>query len=322
MKLTEAVDQFLVHLAVDRGLANSTCEVYARDLGRPQKPKNPKEPKQCDRRRALGLIESLEDPEIQNVDASAVREHMDRLMRRGRKAHTRARAMSAIKQLFRYLRAEGLLANNPLAEIERPRTRRPIPDVLSVKELEALIEAPDLETQGKLNPIGIRDRAMLELLYGSGLRVSELVSLRLGDLFYESQNCRVLGKGRRERLVPLSENGVVALKRYSEEVRPGWSRSPGIEEVFLSRRGGVITREAIWYRVRAYARKAGVRKRITPHLLRHAFATHLVEGGADLRSVQELLGHVDISTTEIYTHTSAERLRVLVDRRHPRGSKN
>ena len=295
MQLTEAVDRFLIHVSVDRGLAESTREAYARDLG--------------------ALVESLDDPPVAGIDARGIRRHIDRLERNGLAVPTRARSLSAITQLFSYLRAEGLVSSDPLADIERPRSRRPMPRVVSALELADLIEAPDEDT-----PLGIRDRAMLELLYGSGLRVSELIGVALGDLFLKSRGVRVLGKGRRERLAPLGEVSARALERYLEQVRPRWLRTPGNEQVFLSRHGRPLTRQAVGYRVRFYARVSGVRERVTPHLLRHSFATHLLEGGADLRSVQELLGHADIGTTEIYTHTSRERLRELVNQRHPRGS--
>lgn len=335
MRLSEAARKFIGHLELDRGLAESTLGAYRRDLGLPpERPDKRQQPKKPPKEPDCGLIQSLGDPEISSVDAHAVRGHLEGLMNRELGAATRARALSAITRLFAYLRAEGELAGDPLAGLDRPRIGRRIPDVLSVKEVEALIEAPDLKTS-----VGIRDRAMLELLFGSGLRVDELVSLELGDLFFESQNCRVRGKGGRDRFVLLSEIGVEILRRYLDEVRPRWLKtvrslkpwSTGVEKVFFSRRNtfarreGVdsdvkLTREAVWYRVRVYARQVGVRKRITPHLLRHAYATHMVEGGADLRSVQKLLGHADIGTTEVYTHTNRERLQKLVDERHPRGS--
>ena len=176
-----------------------------------------------------------------------------------------------------------------------------------------LIEAPDE------SPLGIRDRAILEILYAAGLRVSELTALRLSDLQLESRACRVQGKGRRERLALLGEPAVHWLSRYLEEVRPRWQRGSGDEHVFISRRGTKLTRQSVWYRVRHYGRRAGVVQELTPHVLRHSFATHLLEGGADLRAIQEMLGHADIGTTEIYTHVSRKRLHDLVESRHPRG---
>jgi integrase/recombinase XerD len=165
--------------------------------------------------------------------------------------------------------------------------------------------------------LGIRDRAMLEVLYAAGLRVSELVGLERSDLYLESRTCTVQGKGRRERVALLGEPAVAWLVRYLEEVRPRWAKAS--DRVFLSQRGAGLSRQAVWYRIRHYARKVQIHQKITPHVLRHSFATHLLEGGADLRAVQEMLGHADIGTTEIYTHVSRKRLHEVVERRHPRG---
>jgi integrase/recombinase XerD len=188
--------------------------------------------------------------------------------------------------------------------------------VLSGAEVEALLAAPHD------SPLGLRDRAMLETLYAAGLRVSELTGLSLAQLDLGSRACLVEGKGRRQRLALLGEPCAAALRRYLEEVRPRWSRREGrgaSDAVFLSPRGHGLSRQAVWYRVRHHARLAGVRTPLSPHGLRHSFATHLLEGGADLRSVQEMLGHADIATTEIYTHVSRKRLREVVERAHPRG---
>lgn len=293
MNLHSAIDVFLTHLAVERGLAPATLEAYGRDL-------------------AL-LVQSLGDISMTAIDAHALRRHFEHLEARGQASSTRARARSAVSRLLAFLRGEGLLAGDPLAELGRPRRRRRVPRVLSPREVAALIEAP-----GE-SPLGVRDRAVLEILYAAGLRVSELVSLKLSDLHLESRACRVLGKGRRERLALLGEPAVHWLSRYLEEVRPRWVKARANDHVFLSRRGGALTRQAIWYRIRHYAQLEGVAEKISPHMLRHSFATHLLEGGADLRAVQEMLGHADIGTTEIYTHVSRKRLHDLVERRHPRG---
>jgi len=288
-----AIDAFLAHLAVERGLSPATVEAYGRDLG--------------------FLAQSLGDREVDGIKASDLRRHFARLEARGHAASTRARAQSAIAQLLAFLRAEDLLANDPLAELARPRRGRRIPRVLSRQEVTALIEAPDDSA------LGIRDRALLEILYAAGLRVSELVTLRLSDLHLESRAFTVQGKGRRERLALLGEPAVHWLSRYLQEVRPRWSKDDKDERVFLSQRHASLTRQAIWYRIRHYALQAGITQKITPHVLRHSFATHLLEGGADLRAVQEMLGHADIGTTEIYTHVSRKRLHDLVESRHPRG---
>lgn len=293
MNLHTAIDALLTHLAVERGLSTSTLEAYARDL--------------------RALADTAGDIAVQRLDATVLRRHVDRLERDGKSAATRARALSAISRLLTYLRAESVLDEDPLVDLGRPHGRRPLPRVLSCDEVRSLLEAPDSEE------VGVRDRAMLEVLYAGGLRVSEIVDLQLAQLDLESHTCRVIGKGRRERLTLLGEVAVERLRLYLEEVRPRWRRDPSIEHVFLSRRGGPLTRQAVWYRVRHYARAVGIERKLTPHVLRHSFATHLLEGGADLRAVQEMLGHADIGTTEIYTHVSRERLQSLVESRHPRG---
>jgi integrase/recombinase XerD len=293
VELEVAIDAFLTHLAVERGLSPATVEAYGRDLA--------------------GLVRSVGAVAVERVDAGAVRRHLEALEARGCSASTRNRALSAISRLLAYLRSEGVLRGDPLADLERPRPARRVPAVLGLDEVEALIAAPD-ET-----PLGIRDRALLEVLYAAGLRVSELCSMRLADLQLEARCCTVQGKGRRQRLALLGEPAVARLSRYLEEVRPAWIRGAGPEQVFVSRRGGALTRQAVWYRIRHYGRVVGMAHKLTPHVLRHSFATHLLEGGADLRVVQEMLGHADIGTTEIYTHVSRRRLRELVERRHPRG---
>ncbi|MBW2279609.1 MAG: site-specific tyrosine recombinase XerD [Deltaproteobacteria bacterium] len=293
MRIEASIDAFLSHLAVERGLAASTVQAYARDLA--------------------ALLETSGGIAVSAVDARLLRQHVERLEATGRGASTRARALSAIAQWLAFLRREGAMVEDPMADMHRPRRGRKVPRVLSVNEVRVLIEAPGEE------PIGIRDRAVLETLYAAGLRVSELTTLRLSDLQLSALVCRVFGKGRRQRIAPLGEPAVHWISRYLEEVRPRWVQGDAVEEVFVSNRGRSVTRQAIWYRIRHYARLAGVRGHITPHVLRHSFATHLLEGGADLRVVQEMLGHADIGTTEIYTHVSRERLQSLVESRHPRG---
>jgi integrase/recombinase XerD len=293
MKIDAAIDAFVNHLRVDRGLSVATVEAYGRDLA--------------------GLAETLGSRSVKSIDAESLRRHLSHLEARGLASSTRARALSAISRFLQFLRAEGELQTDPMATLSRPRRERPVPHVLSCREVESLLLAPDLR------PVGIRDRAMLETLYAAGLRVSELAGLRVPDLHLDARVCRVQGKGRRERLAPLGEPAVRWIGRYLEEVRLRWARGSVEERVFVSSRGTGLSRQAIWYRIRHHARSIGIERRITPHVLRHSFATHLLEGGADLRAVQELLGHADISTTEIYTHVSRDRLRRLVEERHPRG---
>lgn len=296
MRLDNAIDAFLTHLAVERGLAQATIEAYGRDLAT--------------------LAKTLGDRAVGELNAKRIRHHLERLEEQGISATSRNRALSAISQLLRYLRAEGAIQADPLADVDRPKRGRGIPHVLGIQEIENLIEAPDTTCA-----LGVRDRAILEVMYAGGLRVSELVGLKLEDLLLESRVCRVFGKGRQQRLAPLGEPAVEWLSRYLKDVRPDWVGDDAPDYVFITRRrgGGGVTRQAIWYRIRHYARLAGIERKITPHVLRHSFATHLLEGGADLRVVQEMLGHADIGTTEIYTHVSRERLHNVVERSHPRG---
>ncbi|MCE2391224.1 MAG: tyrosine recombinase, partial [Proteobacteria bacterium] len=265
MKIDPAIDAFLNHLAVERGLSPATVEAYGRDLTR--------------------LAETLGPREVEGIDTPAIRRHLDRLLERGLTAASRGRALSAISRFLAYLRAERVIAHDPLADVARPRRGRAVPKVLGREQVEALIAAPD-ET-----PLGIRDRALLELLYAAGLRVSELVALRLGELHLDERAFRVVGKGDKQRIALLGEPAAARLGRYLAEVRPRWARDPRVDAVFVSRRGRGLTRQAVWYRIRHYARRIGLSEAPGPHALRHSFATHLIEGGADLRSVQELLGH-------------------------------
>jgi integrase/recombinase XerD len=295
VRIDAAIEAFRVHLAVERGLSPATIEAYGRDLA--------------------AFAETVAGCALEQVDAAAVRRHLLRLEGRGQAARTRARALSALSRLFAWARAEGVSRADPLAEVARPRRSRRVPRVLSQADVTALLAAPD-ET-----PLGIRDRALLETLYAAGLRVSELAGVRLADLELDARVCRVTGKGRRQRLAPLGDVAVRSLERWLGEVRPLWVAGSGADHVFISPRGEGLTRQAIWYRVRHWGRVAGLAGPLTPHVLRHSFATHLLEGGADLRAVQEMLGHADIGTTEVYTHVSRERLAALVESRHPRGAR-
>jgi len=293
VRLDAAIDAFLAHLAVERGLSQATIEAYGRDLA--------------------ALAATLGDVEVASIDPASLRTHIERLASRGLAGSTRARSLSAISRLLAWLRAERVLVHDPLADLERPKQSRKIPQVLSVDEVIALVRAPDE------SDVGLRDRAILELLYAAGLRVSEATTLRLSDLRLASRSLTVLGKGRRQRLALVGEPAVLALERYLAEVRPRWVRDADVAEVFVTARGAGMTRQAVWYRLRAYGLTVGIAHKLTPHVLRHSFATHLLEGGADLRIVQEMLGHADIGTTEIYTHVSQKRLHDLVNARHPRG---
>ncbi len=237
------------------------------------------------------------------------------LAQRGRSASSRslARSLSSLRRFYRYLVREGLRPDDPSELIEMPKLGRPLPATLSEAEVEALLAAPDVNTS-----LGLRDRAMLELLYATGLRVSELTGLGLEQVSRQQAVVRVLGKGGKERLVPMGDEAWRWLERYLRDARPELSRGP-CDAVFLSCRGQGMSRQAFWQIIKRYARQAGITKPLSPHTLRHAFATHLLNHGADLRVVQLLLGHSDLSTTQIYTHVAKERLQAFHGRHHPRG---
>jgi integrase/recombinase XerD len=232
----------------------------------------------------------------------------------GASSRTMARLLSSLRKFYRYQMREGRIDEDPSARIESPRLGRPLPKSLSEAEVELLLAAPDLETS-----LGWRDRTMLELLYASGLRVSELVSLRCAQINLRQGVVQVIGKGSKERLVPLGEEALDWVLRYSRDVRPGLLRGRTSDFLFPGRNDGPMTRHAFWHRLKTHAVRAGIRSTLSPHTLRHAFATHLVNHGADLRVVQMLLGHSDLSTTQIYTHVARERLRDLHAAHHPRG---
>jgi integrase/recombinase XerD len=300
VELAGAVDGFLAHATVERGLAPGTIQAYGRDL--------------------LRFLEFLEGKGVRRL-AQLRREHLTgflaRLERDGLGGRSRARALVAVRRWLRHLGAAGALARDPTEGVAAPRFDRPLPRVLRTDEAVALIEAVDPST-----PLGVRDRAMLEVLYGGGLRVSELVKLPLGGLDLRAGLARVMGKGSRERMVPLGGPALDALGAYLEVGRPVLARGAAraSDAVFLSRRGAPMTRQNFFARLRGVAVAAGIpRERVSPHVLRHAFATDLLEGGADLRAVQSMLGHADLSTTQIYTHVSRSRLRQTVEERHPRG---
>ncbi|MGR6036083.1 MAG: site-specific tyrosine recombinase XerD [Candidatus Nitrosoglobus sp.] len=287
---------FLDALWLEEGLAENTLVAYRRDLESFSRWLYP---------RGRTLIEA------QREDLLAYLAHQRDM---SVKAHSIARSLSSLRRFYRYLVREKICDGDPSARIEAPRLGRPLPNSLTEKEVEALLIAPDLGCS-----LGLRDRAMLETLYATGLRVSELVSLTLPQINTRQGVVRLSGKGNKERLVPLGEIALSWLDRYSREVRPELLKAQVSEILFLTRRKAAMTRQAFWYLIKRYARQAGIQKALSPHTLRHAFATHLLNHGADLRVVQMLLGHTDLSTTQIYTHVAKARLQQLHQQHHPRG---
>ena len=251
---------------------------------------------------------------LNDVKTDDVRSFLIFLREKGLARSTVARYLSSIKSFYRYLYTEKLILNNPIEIIDSPCPWRKLPNVLSAEEVDALIAAPDIKTSA-----GLRDHAMLELLYATGLRVTELISLKLGDVDLGVGYLRTLGKGSKERVVPFGDAARIAIENYILRVRPSVSQKTESTDLFLTRRGTTMTRQGFWKILKKYITKAKISGNVSPHTLRHAFATHLLERGADLRSVQQMLGHSDISSTQIYTHILKERMREVHDRFHPRG---
>jgi integrase/recombinase XerD len=291
------LEQFRDYLIFERGLSERTVSAYHRDVTRWAQVMT-----------RLGV----EGPGT--ATTAQAREWVFDLKQAGLAASSIRRAQSALRTYFAFLLADGAVERDPTEDLESPRVARNLPEFLSRREVELLLDAPDAS-----RPLFWRDRAILEFLYASGVRVSELVELPLRALDLQEGFATVFGKGAKERWVPLGGPAVRALERYLGQVRPGLDRGSGEGRVFLNVRGRPLRRESVWSLVRQAARRAGITRTVSPHTLRHTFATHLVEGGADLAAVQELLGHADISTTQIYTHLDREHLRRMHRRYHPRG---
>ncbi len=281
-------------LRLERGLSDNTVSAYRHDLEQFARGVSSKAPAAITRNDVLEHLMKLRD---EKLAASSV----------GRK-------LVAIKVFFRFLLAQGLLRADPTSVIESPRLMKGLPDVLDVEEVARLLKAAD----GRDGKKSLRDRAILELLYASGLRVSEAASLKLPDINQEAGFLRCVGKGGRERVVPVGSHALKWLQKYLTEARASFGPKPESRQIFLNRFGQPLSRQSIWGIIRFYAREAGIRKRITPHTMRHSFATHLLEAGADLRVVQELLGHASIATTQIYTHVDRARLKKIHAQFHPR----
>jgi integrase/recombinase XerD len=286
------IDAYLDHLRVERGLAKNTLEAYARDLGR--------------------LTSRLpERAGAKDVTEEVVARLLVENVKTGFGARSSARQLSALRGFFKFLVKERAVEADPTALVERPRLGRKLPKVLSFAEIERLLEAPPVDTDR-----GMRDRAMIQLMYASGLRVSELCALELGDLDTKTGVVRAFGKGGKRRLVPVGEAALEAIGVYLRDVRP--KRQSRAAALFLSPRGGAMTRQGFWKLLKRYARVAGITTPLSPHKLRHSFATHLLRGGADLRAVQAMLGHADLGTTEIYTRVAQDHVRAAHARAHPR----
>lgn len=290
------LDEYLEHLKVERGLSAATREAYAHDLT------------------VLNAHLVREGKPLDGVEPSDIGALLAELHAQGVGARSQARYLSSWRGFFKYLLSERLLSSNPMELVDAPRRPQRLPVVLTTEEVTRLLDAPDLS-----DALGIRDAAILYTMYASGLRVSEITGLTLADLSLERGVVSAFGKGGKRRLVPIGMPAVERLQAYLSQVRGRWAQE-GVRQVFVGRRGRPLTRQACWKRVREHAVAAGITKSISPHKLRHSFATHLLQGGADLRAVQSMLGHADIATTQVYTHVAKDHLRDTVAKYHPRGA--
>ena len=290
----DAIDLFVDAVWLESGLSKNTLSAYRSDLNR--------------------LARFLAERELLQVEQADIQKFLATLLAEGSKSSSSARVLSTLRRFYRYQIRENKVAVDPCAQVLSPKQGRPLPKSLSERQVDDLLAAPDTGS-----PLGMRDRAMLETLYATGLRVSELVKLTLLEANLDVGVVRIIGKGNKERLVPLGEQAVDWIQRYLNNARRELLKTKSSDSLFVTARGAAMSRQAFWYLIKKYAQIAGIQGGMSPHTLRHAFATHLINHGADLRSVQMLLGHADLSTTQIYTHIARERLQSMHSQHHPRG---
>ncbi|EMF0148434.1 site-specific tyrosine recombinase XerD [Enterococcus hirae] len=294
--MNEEINDYLHYLTIERGLSLNTRKSYERDL--------------------LQYIHYLEDEQItswQDVDRYVVINYLEKMHDEKKAPATVTRMITSLRRFHQFLRQERLTDHDPMQHIDTPKKVQKLPSTLSLTEVERLIETPDTTKN-----LGIRDRAILEVMYATGMRVSELVGLKLSDLHLSLGLVQTLGKGDKERIIPLGDYAIQWLERYLDEARPLLVANPSETHVFVNHHGTGLSRQGIWKNLKQLVREAGINKEVTPHTLRHSFATHLLENGADLRTVQELLGHADISTTQIYTHITKKRMTDVYKQHFPR----
>jgi len=290
----DSIDIFIDALWLESGLSKNTLSAYRTDL--------------------RGLAKFIEPELLIKVTQAEIQKYLAFLLAHGVKSSSSARVLSTLRRFYRYQIRENCVSIDPCAQVRSPKQGRPLPKAMSEQQVGDLLEAPDVNS-----PLGLRDRAMLETLYATGLRVSELVQMTLLEVNCSVGVVRIVGKGNKERLVPLGEQAVDWIERYLEQARPDLLKQKVCDALFVTARGAGMSRQAFWYLIKKHALTAGINQELSPHTLRHAFATHLINHGADLRSVQMLLGHSDLSTTQIYTHIARERLQSLHADHHPRG---
>jgi len=291
------VDVYLNFLAVEKGVSLNTLEAYSRDLNR-----------------YVEFIEQAGIKDIREISSDNVISFLANLKGDGLATSSSNRSLAAIRGFYRYLLTERVIDENPVANIELARVWMHLPDTLSREDMNLLLRQPGMKT-----PLAVRDTAMLELLYATGIRASEVISLSMSNINWQAGYLIVVGKGNKERIVPIGRTAFDCLNRYVEGSRRKLSKGKSVNTIFLNRSGTGLTRQGFWKIVKKYVRKSELHKKVYPHTFRHSFATHLLEGGADLRSVQVMLGHADISTTQIYTHVTRERLKEIHRKYHPRG---
>lgn len=294
--MEQQIEEYLAYLSVERGLAQNTLDAYGRDL-----------------RAYARFLQQHSVNSFCNTEKEAVRAYLEQLHNLGRASSTISRNLAAIKSFYHFLVEEDVLEDDPTVHLDSPKVTKRLPRVLNLSEVEALLNQPSLE-----DAHSIRDKAMLEVIYATGIRVSELVSLNLLDINLEAGYLRCLGKGSKERIVPLGSVAIKYLDLYLQMARTEIVKRGGETALFVNHHGRRLTRQGFWKIIKRYAKEANIDENITPHTLRHSFATHLLENGADLRSVQEMLGHADISTTQIYTHITRNRLQEVYRKSHPR----
>ena len=300
--MRQVIDNFLNYLAVEKGFPQNTILAYRNDLNQ-----------------LAGFVEEEAAkrgsiPPWASFDRQSMLSYLLDLRQRNYAATTVARKVAAVRSLFNFMVGEGIIKANPIQDVRSPKVGKSLPRPISISQVRLLLEQPRKLSASEAT----RDRAMLELLYASGMRVSELVSLNLGDVDFENGYVRCLGKGSKERVIPIYEQAALAVKEYTEGTRLRLVRKSDEKALFLNARGERLTRQGLWQILKVYAKAANIEAEITPHTLRHSFATHMLNGGADLRSVQELLGHANISTTQVYTHLTSEHIRRTYEQSHPR----
>ena len=291
------LERYREFLVLEKGLSAKTLDAYGADLS------------------AFGrFLEKAQVTGVSAIDTGAILSYLIHLRNQGLSPRSRARHLVSLRGFFKFLTHQKIIENDPTRQVDMPKTGLHLPDVLSVGDVERLIGAPD-----RSRPEGVRDSAMLELMYGAGLRVSELVRVEMARVNLEAGFLRVLGKGDKQRVVPIGRQAVAAVQDYLDHARPLLLKQRSCRHLFVTRRGGAMSRQGFWHLIGRYARQAGVKQKVTPHSLRHSFATHLLDGGADLRAVQMMLGHADIATTQIYTHVAQRQLVAAHRKYHPRG---